>query len=246
VSFGAVITVTVGTAGVLLVFIFLVAPAVMAVQVTDRLGRQLVFGWSLGVAATIVGLVVSYVADLSSGPVVIGAYAAALIVVSVVVYNLRAADRRGALRNTVTVGVVLLVSFSALLGVGARVGRRMEPEAQLSPRPADPPSVVGDSAAGPTEQAAEVLHAIEEDPVKGLGLAEGFLRENPPAFFAALVAAKLDSAAGVASGYDPALGADAPDNRRALRALRAALQRAARGGELSGPAEGAHDSSREK
>jgi zinc/manganese transport system permease protein len=95
-SFGIVITVTVGTAGVLLVFIFLVAPAAMAVQVTNRLGRQLLVGWGLGIAATVAGLVVSYLGDLSAGPVVIGAYAVALIIVSLSLYVLRARNRERA------------------------------------------------------------------------------------------------------------------------------------------------------
>jgi zinc/manganese transport system permease protein len=224
-SFGVVITVTVGTAGVLLVFIFLVAPAVMAVQVTDRLGRQLLLGWSLGVVATVVGLFVSYVGDLSSGPVVIGAYAAAIVALSVVVYNLRAPDRREALRNTVLVGAALVVAFGALLGVGARVGRHTDHEGHSDLSSAPPPGAVADADAGPEVLAANVLRAVEANPLGGLDLAEEFLRGGPPAFFAALVTAKLDSAAGLASGYDPGLGVDAPHNQNALRTLRKALGR---------------------
>jgi len=245
-SFGAVITVTVGTAGVLLVFIFLVAPAVMAIQVTDRLGRQLAIGWGLGVVATVAGLVVSYVADLSSGPVVIGAYAAVLIVLSVLVYNLRAPHRALALRNTAVVGAILLVSLAALLAAGSRVGREAGHGAHAVAEFLDPPAVAADPEAGPGARAATVLHAIEEDPERGLDLAEDFLRGDPPAFFAALVTAKLDSAAELRSGYKPDLGADAPDNRRALRVLRDALGRAVTGGTPAETAGGSPGSPRRR
>ena len=44
-SFGLVITLSVNTAGVLLVFVFLVVPAIMAISITDRLMHQLLIGW---------------------------------------------------------------------------------------------------------------------------------------------------------------------------------------------------------
>ena len=118
-SFGLVITVSVGSAGVLLVFVFLVAPAVMAVLITDRLLYQLLFGWALGIAATISGLIVSYLADLSSGPLVIGAYAVALVLVSAVIHILRAPDRARALRNTCLTALSFALA-AALLFLGGR------------------------------------------------------------------------------------------------------------------------------
>jgi zinc/manganese transport system permease protein len=121
-SFGLVITVSVGSAGVLLVFVFLVAPAVMAVLITDRLLYQLVFGWGLGITATVTGLVVSYLADLSSGPLVIGAYAVALVLVSGIVHIVRAHDRNLALRRAALVAAGFAGCLAVLLAAGHAVG----------------------------------------------------------------------------------------------------------------------------
>jgi zinc/manganese transport system permease protein len=123
-TFGFVITVSVGSAGVLLVFVFLVAPAVMAVMITDRFLYQLLFGWVLGVVATVAGLVVSYVGDLSSGPLVIGAYAVSLVVVSAAVRIVRSPDRASALRQTGAVAVAFGVCFAALYIAGRALGAR--------------------------------------------------------------------------------------------------------------------------
>jgi zinc/manganese transport system permease protein len=124
ISFGFVITASVGSAGVLLVFVFLVAPAVMAVLVTGRLLGQLLFGWAIGIVVTVVGLVVSLVADLSSGPVVIGAYAIALILVSAVVHVLRARDRVRAVRRTLATAAAFVLCAALLVVLGRSVGVR--------------------------------------------------------------------------------------------------------------------------
>lgn len=125
-SFGFVITVSVGSAGVLLVFVFLVAPAVMAALITDRLIYQLLFGWALGVLATITGLVVSYVADLSSGPLVIGAYAVALVAVSAILFNVRASNHAKALKQTGAIALAFALCLALLVGVGRAVGARFK------------------------------------------------------------------------------------------------------------------------
>ena len=74
VSFGVVITHSVGTAGVLLVFVFLVVPAITSMLITNVLWKQLVIGWTMGVIVSIVGLYLSYIGDLPSGPTVVSFY----------------------------------------------------------------------------------------------------------------------------------------------------------------------------
>ena len=123
-TFGFVITVSVGSAGVLLVFVFLVAPAVMAVLITDRILYQLLVGWALGLVATTSGLVISYVGDLSSGPLVIGAYACTLVVVSAVVRIVRAPDRARALNSALAITATFAACFALLLLLGRAVGAR--------------------------------------------------------------------------------------------------------------------------
>jgi zinc/manganese transport system permease protein len=123
-TFGFVITVSVGSAGVLLVFVFLVAPAVMAVLVTDRLLYQLLIGWALGILATVSGLVVSYVADLSSGPLVIGSYAVVLLLVSAGVHVARAQDRGAAVKRLTVVTAAFALCSAGLFGIGRAVGAK--------------------------------------------------------------------------------------------------------------------------
>ncbi len=78
-TFGLVITLSVDIAGVLIVFVFLVAPAIMAVTLTDSIGKQLTIGWTLGIIVTLMGLISSYLWDLPTGPAIIGCYAFILL-----------------------------------------------------------------------------------------------------------------------------------------------------------------------
>jgi zinc/manganese transport system permease protein len=77
--FGVVVTSSVAIAGVLLVFSFLVIPAVIAFLFTDSPGRLLTTAWATGTAASVLGLYVSYVTDLPTGPVVVCSFALALV-----------------------------------------------------------------------------------------------------------------------------------------------------------------------
>ncbi len=114
VSFGLVITMSVDTAGILIVFVFLVAPAIIAIILTDRMLYQLLIGWGLGVVVTVTGLFVAYVLDLPTGPTVIGAYAIAIIVVAGILYNVRSFNRLLALRNTIIVTVLFAGAFALM------------------------------------------------------------------------------------------------------------------------------------
>jgi len=78
--FGVVVTSSVAIAGVLVVFSFLVIPAVIAFLFTSRTGGLLAIAWSSGTLATVAGLYASYVTDMPTGPMVVCAFAVALIV----------------------------------------------------------------------------------------------------------------------------------------------------------------------
>jgi len=80
VSFGFVVTSAVAIAGVLLVFSYLIIPAVIAVLFARRVGTRLLIGWIVGALVSMVGVTVSYRADLPSGPTIVVAFAAALVV----------------------------------------------------------------------------------------------------------------------------------------------------------------------
>jgi len=81
-SFGFVITSSVALAGVLLVFSFLVVPAVVSGMFTADPARRLWIGWLVGTVASVAGLIFSYEADLSSGPAVVVSFGSALVLAS--------------------------------------------------------------------------------------------------------------------------------------------------------------------
>ncbi len=116
VSFGVVITHSVGTAGVLLVFVFLVVPAITSMLITDVLWKQLLIGWSMGVVVSFAGLYLSYVGDLPSGPTVVSFYGLMLILVALYLYIYRAEMRKKALlRIALGLGTIIVVVFGFYL-----------------------------------------------------------------------------------------------------------------------------------
>jgi cell division protein FtsW (lipid II flippase) len=240
-SFGFVITVTVGTAGVLLVFVFLVAPAVLATLVTDHLGRQILVGWALGIVATVSGLIVSYVADLSSGPVVVGAYAVVLITAAIVVHIVRAPHRTRALRNTGIAAALFVLAIGTLLIAGKRVGagfhgHRHGEEMHADDPVADPSSgseTTGiqadrmseferrfDQEADAAGQVIVVLQALESDGAIGASLAIRFLEASPPLFYRESVVSKLDSLMSRPTGFSITDSPNTMENQRALSRVR--------------------------
>ncbi len=67
---GAVITLAVRVAGVVVVFAFLIIPATSAVLLFSGRAVQLLFAWGLAVAGSLLGLLFSYRLDFSVGPAV--------------------------------------------------------------------------------------------------------------------------------------------------------------------------------
>lgn len=78
-SFGVVITLAVPIAGVLMVFSFLVVPAVIANLFTADKRQLTIIAWSSGALASILGLWLSYTKDLPTGPLVVCMYGLLLI-----------------------------------------------------------------------------------------------------------------------------------------------------------------------
>jgi len=89
--FGLVVTSSVAIAGVLVVFSFLVIPAVIAFLFTEQPRALLAVAWSIGTVATLLGLLVSYLGDLPTGPIVVCAFALVLILA----FAVRGLVRRG-------------------------------------------------------------------------------------------------------------------------------------------------------
>jgi len=118
VTFGFVITFSTRVAGVLLVFVFLVAPAIMAFLVTSRLLHQLLIGWGMGTVVTLLGLMLSYVFDLPSGPSVVAFYGIALTLGALLFYVIRAPSTRRAVAWVGT-GAVGTAAAAGLFYLGA-------------------------------------------------------------------------------------------------------------------------------
>ena len=70
-TFGLVVTSSVHIAGVLLVFSFLIVPAVGAILFLDTISGRLFFGWGYGIVASIAGIGLSYYFDLPTGATVV-------------------------------------------------------------------------------------------------------------------------------------------------------------------------------
>jgi zinc/manganese transport system permease protein len=82
-SFGAVVTSSVAIAGVLLVFSFLIVPAVIGAMYSNRFQRALAVAWGTGILASAAGLAGSYALDLPTGAAMVAAYAVVLLLAGV-------------------------------------------------------------------------------------------------------------------------------------------------------------------
>jgi zinc/manganese transport system permease protein len=112
VSLGFAVTSAVSIAGVLLVFSYLVIPAVVAMLFAQRIATRLALGWIVGTVVSAIGCSLSYRFDLPSGPTIVASFGGFLVAAGVVNYCVRASDRGGALlRVAAGVGV-----FALLLG----------------------------------------------------------------------------------------------------------------------------------
>ena len=79
ISFGVIITLAVEIAGVLMVFSYLVAPAIIALGSSDRWGVRIGIAWAVGFLASAAGLVASYQLDFPSGPAIVCALGLGLL-----------------------------------------------------------------------------------------------------------------------------------------------------------------------
>jgi zinc/manganese transport system permease protein len=124
-TFGLVVTSSVRIAGVLLVFAYLIVPAVVGAALASTPARRLLAGWSVGSAASVAGLAASYRWDLPPGATIVATLGGALVCVAAVVGTWRLGVRvrrhgAAALAGVSTVtGVVVLVAGTALIVVPA-------------------------------------------------------------------------------------------------------------------------------
>ena len=83
-AFGLVVTSFVRIAGVLLVFSYLIVPAVCGINLPGSLGRRLLIGWLIALIGGVGGLFFSFWWDLPSGAAIVCTFGALLIIVSLI------------------------------------------------------------------------------------------------------------------------------------------------------------------
>jgi zinc/manganese transport system permease protein len=79
-TFGVVVTSSVRIAGVLLVFSYLIVPALAGIAVGGPLSRRLLFGWGFGTAVSVLGMIASAILDLPTGAAIVCVFGAMLAV----------------------------------------------------------------------------------------------------------------------------------------------------------------------
>jgi zinc/manganese transport system permease protein len=79
-TFGVVVTSSVRIAGVLLVFSYLIVPALAAFMLARTIRSRLITGWGLGAAVSIAGILVSATLDLPTGAAIVCVFGVTLIV----------------------------------------------------------------------------------------------------------------------------------------------------------------------
>ena len=79
-SFGVVVASSVRIGGVLLVFSYLIVPALAAVMLGGSVGTRLLVGWAFGTAVSVIGMIASAALDLPTGATVVCAFGLVLVV----------------------------------------------------------------------------------------------------------------------------------------------------------------------
>ena len=90
-SFGVVVTSSVRIAGVLLVFSYLIVPALAATILGGTIATRLLVGWGFGTGVSVVGIVASAGLDLPTGATIVCAFGVSLVALWVVASVIRRA-----------------------------------------------------------------------------------------------------------------------------------------------------------
>lgn len=79
---GVLVTFAVRVAGVMVVFGFLIVPAVIGAMLADSFIKKMAIGWSTGVIISMLGCAASYYIDLPTGATVVVSLGAALLIIA--------------------------------------------------------------------------------------------------------------------------------------------------------------------
>ncbi len=126
-SFGVVIVKSVAIVGVLLVFSYLVVPAVIAEMWETTVRGKLLLGWVMAILASTAGIVWSFYFDYPTGPAVV-VMLSLFLVVSAIVYYMHHAPAKG----RAAANVAVLVASGILFFAGLSLFRKGESGALAS------------------------------------------------------------------------------------------------------------------
>jgi len=114
--FGLVVTSSVRVAGVLLVFAYLIVPAVAAAALSSTPSRRLMIGWAVGALGSVAGIAASFRWDLPTGATVVATLGAVLAALGVVLglRRLRRGGRPAALSSAAVIGGAMVLAGAAL------------------------------------------------------------------------------------------------------------------------------------
>ena len=93
-SFGVVVTSSVRIAGVLLVFSYLIVPALAGILFGRTVAHKLIIGWGFGTLVSVIGMTASAVFDFPTGATVVCAFGLTLIVLWIAFQTVRPASGR--------------------------------------------------------------------------------------------------------------------------------------------------------
>jgi zinc/manganese transport system permease protein len=113
-SFGLVITKSVAIVGVLLVFSYLVVPAVIAQMWSDTVRGRLFWGWLVAIMASTLGILWSFYSDYPTGPAVVVMLAFFLVASSIAYYLQHARMKLRAAAVVAGIAVFGVLFFGAL------------------------------------------------------------------------------------------------------------------------------------
>ena len=85
-SFGVVVTSSVRIAGVLLVFSYLIVPALAGTALGGTVATRLIIGWGFGALVSVIGMTASAALDLPTGATVVCAFGLTLLGFAVVAW----------------------------------------------------------------------------------------------------------------------------------------------------------------
>ncbi len=206
-TFGLVITTVVHVAGVLLVFSWLVIPAVIARLFVDGVAARLLFAWAITVPVSVVGVAVSY--EHAAGPIIVALLGACLALALAAWSVRRAADP---LRAAGAVGAAT-VALGAVLWGFSRLEIGDHHEEALAAAPLDDPAAREASYRQHLSEPAVLARSIgsERDPSLRLLLGVALAKEGDPRGLRVLADLTSSDVPFVRMEADAALRAAVPD-----------------------------------